>query len=164
MNDDLIPNWIKKIKDQDEAKQSEEERNRLHNFSTQQLVQVGALKFWKGVAKDLEIAVNALSKTKIKATCTSTSSPANPSEHGVRIDVSAGFPFVKIAHTVVWYNEGTGYIRCYFMEEPEKRIQFGIDPLGEVCAVGERGGMLDAEKTAEEILSPLVCFVRSHSR
>jgi hypothetical protein len=46
------------------------------------------------------------------------------------------------------------------MGDQDKRTQLGISPMGEVCGVGANGGMLDAEKAAEEILAPLVRYVR----
>jgi hypothetical protein len=161
MNDDLIPKWIKQIKDNDEAQKSEAELNRLRNLTAQAVVQSEGPRFWKQLAKDLEIAANACSKIGITATCNSLGNQAQPGEHGVRVDMNAGFPFHKIAHTILWYTEGSGYIRWITMEDQEKRIPLAIGPTGEISAVGASGGILGAEKTAEQVLAPLVHYVRS---
>lgn len=166
MNDELIPSWIKNIKNADDAAKEKAEVARVRDLADKAAIQNGAPKFWTQLAKDLEIAANALSKIGITATCSSLADQQakvpdsrRAPEHGIRIDMRAGFPRVKIGYVNVWYTEGTYHLRAYILEEQEQRIPLGLNQAGEVCAV-TGNALLDSEQTAEEILRPSVDYIR----
>src|SRR5579872_3768726 len=111
MNDDLVPDWIKRIRDKDEADNAEAELSRLRQRTAQNLVQTEGIKFWKQLTKELEIAAHACSRIGITANCTSESNRSEPTQYGVRVNMSAGSPLAKVVHTNIWYTAGDGYIR-----------------------------------------------------
>jgi hypothetical protein len=170
MNDELVPSWIKKIKNADDAAKEKVEAARVRDLADKAAIENGAPKFWNQLAKDFEIAANALSKIGITATCSSLVDEQarvldnrRVPEHGIRIDMRAGFPRVRVGYVNVWYTEGTYHLRIYRVEDEEKeeqRIPLGLNATGEVCAVADNA-MLDPEQTAEEILRPLVNYIRS---
>jgi hypothetical protein len=167
MNDELIPAWIKNIKNTDNAAKEKAEAARVRDLADKAAIQKGAPKFWTQLAKDLEIAANALSNIEITATCSSLADQQarvpdsrRAPEHGIRIDMRAGFPRVRIGYVNVWYTEGTYHLRVYLLEEEEQRISLSLNREGEVCAV-TGNAILDPEQTAEEILRPLVNYIRS---
>jgi hypothetical protein len=170
MNDELIPPWIKKIKDAEDSARDKAALESARDLADRTTIQAGAPKFWKELAKDLEIAAHALARINVTATCSSLggeeprpSSDRRAPEHGVRVDMQAGFPRVKIGYVNIWYTEGTYHLRVYCTkeeQEPEQKIRLGLNRTGEVCAF-TNGSPLDAEQTAEAILSPLATYVRS---
>ena len=167
MNDELIPDWIKSIKNSDDAVKGRERSTQAQDLVAELTVQKEGPKFWKQLCKDLEISAHALSKIGITATCTCLSEEKNKvlrnnplPQHGVRIEMKTGSLRFKVDHVIIWYTEGTYYLSLYRREDEEKRIPLGLNESGEVCAlIGN--DMLDSEQTTEAILRPLVNYLRS---
>jgi hypothetical protein len=167
MNDALMPDWIRRIKDQDEAAKSSDDLKRQSQILAGEQLLAKGPDFWKQLTEQLEIAATHCASIGIRATCShlgpqeSKREPGSRAPRGVRLELTAGFPNVRIIYTNIWYTPGNAYIGLFTLDFPEKRIDLRVSE-GTVCAlVGSN--ILDPEGLTQAIMERMARYVRGES-
>jgi len=155
MNDSLMPDWIKRIKDEEAAKASKRELDRQRQIAAEKTLQSDGPEFWKSVMQELKLASDSLSQIGIRA---NFSEIGGQGEHGCRIELAAGFPNVNPADVNAFYR--SDHIACYsFGGMDDYSIKLSVNHSGQIVGVISTQP-LSAPQIAQKILEPLVAAVR----
>jgi hypothetical protein len=149
------PEWIKKIKAQDEAKRAQAEDAAKRAQHVDDVVTAKGESFWNELIKQLETTVEGLPSIGINAQLTALGSA--PSGHGGSPEQGRQIYLTapgQIAYTNVFYRPGTRVIRCHPANRASFELSLDIDPEDRVVATGQRA--MYAAETAQYLVEPLV--------
>jgi len=163
MTESLIPEWIREIKREQEDSAHEAERAHQDSIAATSVIKAKGLAFWKQLAKELKIAVDACESLGIRASLGDIGQdPRAPirtsNEYGLRIEMAYGFPRVSRIYANLFYVDGSSCIRLYLMEQEEEKMDLAVTRSGEIelyCGTE----LLNAEQAAEGILKPMTMYV-----
>jgi acyl-CoA hydrolase len=136
MDDALIPEWIKKIRQEEEAKKSREEANQQRAALLSAKIAAQGPGFWKQLVKGLEITAPECKHIGIRASVSNIGGLHNTTgaEEACRVSVMVGLPFPQQTHTDLSYRKGDSAIKCHTFEDKVFTLDFCLDPQG-VCAI-----------------------------
>jgi hypothetical protein len=169
MDEALIPDWITKIKQQDETDRHKEELGRQRDIRVQEIIGTGGRAFWKQLCEALRDICLACSSVEVRADCsqpdqepTNVQSALSQLEQSVAVNMAFGDPTLRTARVDIGYTFGTSYLRVYKRGKPEERLELSVDSKDEVCVISD-SNRLNPEQTARAIAEPMVHYVRGES-
>jgi hypothetical protein len=156
MDESLVPEWIKKRRQEDEIAEAKRETVRQQAVDASLLLKQQAPKFWHRLQQSLAIAVDSLHVLKLSG------SIAQYSE-GIRIEVIY-YHLVPIqTYTDVIFDSAREVIRCTTMSGGICQLCLCMTPNDEVAAITDLGGSpLNPEQASEYIMRPMVDYVSAY--
>jgi len=146
----LVPEWMKKMQQEEELAEAKKEAARQLEVQASHILQQEGPEFWSQLQRSLAIAVDSLPVLKL------TGSISQFSE-GIRIDVVYYHLIPVQTYTDICYDTGTAVIRCTTMSGGICQLYLCVASNNEVAAFAELDGPpLDPEQASEYILRPMV--------
>jgi len=156
MDKALVPEWIKKMRQEDELAEAKKEAARRLEVEASPLLQQEGPRFWDQLQQDLAVAVDSLPVLNVSGSISRFS-------EGIRIEVVYYHLIPVQTYTDIFYDPSIAVIRCSTMSGGICQLYLCALPDNEVAAIAELDGPpLDPEQASEYILRPMVDSVRIH--
>ena len=154
MDEALVPEWMKKIRQEDDLAEAKKESSRKIEVEASPLLQQEGPRFWSRLQQSLSIVVDSLPVLNLSGSISSF-------KEGIRIEV-VYYHLVPIqTYTDIGYDPSTAVIRCSTVNGGICRLYLCEIPNNEVAAFAELDGSpMDPEQTSEYIMRPMVDSVR----
>ncbi len=156
MSDQLTPEWIKQIKEADDAATAHAELRKHRRVAAEKTLAADGPEFWKQLVREFSNAVNAMSQINVRGTL---SDIGGNGQGAYQIQLTAGFPNVRTIYTNVFYRGNT--LDCYTPMGQLHSIALGVDDMGRIVGVGNDNRPVLAPQLAQVIIQPMLDFVRS---
>jgi hypothetical protein len=156
MDESLVPEWMKKRRQEDELAELKKEAARYREVDASLLIRQEGPKFWSQLQQSLAIAVDSLPVLKLAGSITQYS-------EGIRIDVIY-YHLVPIqTYTDIIYDPGRAVIRCTTMSGGICQLCLCVTSNNEVTAIAELDGHpMNPEQASEFIMRPMVDYVSAY--
>lgn len=152
---DVTPEWIKKLKAEDEQRENDAAESSLAEINDSLRINAEAPKFWKQLLKELKINVDSLGELGIRGVM----SPIE-SNNGCHILVARIGTAPKQTYINVFYSENPTRIRLR-TDAGEEQLPFGVcDGAVYVTSQLPPFSSMAEEQTAEYIVKRLVDWIR----
>jgi hypothetical protein len=156
MDDSLVPEWIKKRRQEDEIAEAKRDSIRQQAVEASLLLKQEAPKFWSQLQQSLAIAVDSLHVLRLSG------SIAQYSE-GIRIDVIFHHLVPIQTYTDIIYDSAREIIRCTTMSGGICQLGLCMTSNNEVAAIADLGGLpMNPEQVSEYIMRPMVDYVSAY--
>ena len=164
-----LPSWIQKENDQKARAAQKAEAATQQRLEAGNFVQQHSLDYWDQLAAALQSNAQALEKLEGEELHGSLSKSVTGHEHNLHIrverrSVTHGPDFTWLN---LWYIPGSGFMRCYFMDQMQPNIEFTVagSPVTgrEVLAIFD-GKRLKADELAEAVVRQMAGQVRAKRR
>jgi len=154
MNEALVPEWMKKKRQEDELAEARKEAARQLEVNASPLLQQEGPGFWSQLQQRLAAVVDSLPILKL-------SGSISQFNEGIRIDVVYYHLIPVQAYTDIYYDPDTAVIRCSTMSGGICQLYLCVASNNEVTALAELDGPpMDPEQASEYIMRPMVDSVR----
>jgi hypothetical protein len=157
MTDRILPPWIKKMKEDQDAAKASTEKATLQAALVTQTANAEGPKFWERLLKELRF--NADSLDEIGWTGQIEKLASNP-EEAYRISVLKRDAIPTHAYVNLDYQAGASGIRCWFRDGKGSELQFCLQKNkstgGNELMVIADGATRSAENLAEHLLQTLI--------
>jgi len=154
MDEALVPEWIKKIRQEDELAEAKQEITRRLEVEASSLLQQEGSRFWSQLQQSLSIVVESLPVLNLSGSISQFS-------NGIRIEVVYYHLVPVQTYTDVSYDPDSAVIRCSAMSGGICRLYLRATPNNEIAAFAElTGPPMDPEQASEFIMHPMVDSVR----
>jgi hypothetical protein len=154
MDEALVPQWMKNMRQEDELAEAKKESARRLEVEASPLLQQEGPRFWDQLQQSLAVAVDSLPVLNLSGSISRFS-------EGIRIEVVYYHLVPVQTYTDIFYDPGIAVIRCSTMSGGICRLYLRALPGKEVAAIAELDGPpLDPERASEYILRPMVDSVR----
>jgi hypothetical protein len=158
MNNPIVPDWIKKIKADDEKKDLIAEKEAWRRLAGEKAIKADGPEFWKQLLKELKITVDGLASIEIQASVADCGSKLS-SEESYRITLTAGSFFPRHIYIDLFYSPGAPHIRCCLLGGNPFSLNLYWTDEGRIALFYD-GRMLNPADAAQAIVNPLVLHVR----
>lgn len=155
MSDQVTPDWIKQIKEADDAATAQAELQKQRRIAAEKTLAADGPEFWKELIREFGNAVNAMSQINVRATL---SDVGGKGQEAYQIQLTGGFPNVRTIYTNVFHRGNT--LDCYTPMGHLYSIALGVDDSGRIVEVGEDNRPVRAPQLAQAIIQPMLDFVR----
>ncbi len=155
MNDVLVPEWMKKKREQDELAEAKAEARKQKMLAASTLIKAKMPEFCYAVKEKLAIAVECLSVLKLTGQITEFGG-------GYRVSVQHPGVFPNQTYTDVVFMDDS--IRCTLLNGGVYKLLFCVvsDTEIGVSYMSEGGGTMNSEQTAEYIMRRMVEQIESN--
>jgi hypothetical protein len=156
MDEALVPEWMKKRRQEDELAETKKEAARQQAIDASLLLKQEGPKFWSQLQQSLAIAVDSLPVLKLAGSITQYS-------EGIRIDVIY-YHLVPIqTYTDIIYDPGRAVIRCTTMSGGICQLCLCMASHNEIAVLSELDGLpMNPEQASEFIMRPMVDYVSAY--
>jgi hypothetical protein len=158
MNDTPIPDWIKKIKESDQQEAAEIEAQRQRQLTAERIIQAEGSVFWKQLLEELHITLDSLQEIGLSGSMADIQTPPS-GEQGCQVFVSSSSFFADQTHRNVFYSPSESLIRCHASDGNSLSLRLCISKDNRV-GVQADGIFMDAAKTAQYVVEPMVTIIR----
>ncbi len=154
MDEALVPQWMKRMRQEDELAEAKKESARRLEVETSPQLQQEGPRFWDQLQQSLAVAVDSLPVLNLSGSISRFS-------EGIRIEVVYYHLIPVQTYTDIFYDPSIAAIRCSTMSGGVCRLYLRALPDNEIAAIAELDGPpLDPEQASEYILRPMVDSVR----
>lgn len=154
MDKALVPEWMKKIRQEDALTEAKKEAARQSEVEASPLLQQEGPRFWSQLQQSLAICVDSLPVLNLSG------SISNFNE-GIHIEVVYYHLIPVQTYTDICYDPGTAVIRCATVNGGICQLYLCETLNNEVAAFAELDGPpMDPEQASEYIMRPMVDSVR----
>ncbi|MBN2321098.1 MAG: hypothetical protein JXR49_18610 [Acidobacteria bacterium] len=154
MNEALVPEWMKKIRREDELAEAKKESARKLEVGASPLLQQEGPKFWHQLQQSLATVVDSLPVLKLSGSISRFS-------EGIRIEVVYYYLIPVQTYMDIYYDPDTAVIRCATMSGGICQLYLCAASNNEIAAFAEFDGPpMDPEQTSEYLMRPMVDSVR----
>jgi hypothetical protein len=156
MDEALVPEWMKKKRQEDELVETKKEAARLQAVEASLILKQEGPKFWSQLQQSLAIAVDSLPVLKLTGSITQYS-------EGIRVEVIY-YHLVPIqTYTDIIYDHGRAIIRCTTMQGGICQLCLCVASNNEIAVISELGGLpMNPEQASEFIMCPMVDYVSAY--
>jgi hypothetical protein len=156
MDETLVPEWIKKRRQEDELAEVKKEAARYREVETSLLLKQEGPKFWNQLQQSLAIAVDSLPLLKLMGSITQYS-------EGIRVEVIYYHLIPIQTYTDIIYDPGRALIRCTTMSGGICQLCLCMASNNEVAVISELDGLpMNPEQASEFIMRPMVDHVSAY--
>jgi hypothetical protein len=153
MNDALVPEWMKKKRQEHELADANKEAARIREVEASLLLRQEGPKFWSQLQQSLAIAVDSLPVLKLTGLL-------SRSDDGIRIEVFYHYLIPIQTYTDIVYDPGSAVIRCSTMSGGICQLYLCVASNNEITVMAELGGLpMNPEQASEFIMRPMVDYV-----
>ena len=154
MDQTLVPEWMKKIRQEDELAEAKKEAARQSEVESSSLLRQEGPKFWSQLQQCLAVVVDSLPVLNLAGSISQFS-------EGIRIEVVYYHLIPVQTYTDISYDPGTAVIHCSSMSGGTCQLYLCVVSNNEIAAFAELDGPpMDPEKASEYIMRPMVDSVR----
>jgi hypothetical protein len=154
MDEALVPEWMKKMRQEDELAEAKQEVARRLEVEASPLLQQEGPRFWSQLQKSLAIAVDSLPVLNLSGSISRFS-------EGIRIEVVYYHLIPVQTHTDIFYDPNSAVIHCSTMSGGTCRLYLRTASNSEIAAFAELDGPpMNIEQASEYIIRPMVDSVR----
>lgn len=155
MVEDALPDWVKRKKREIEgnaqrAKEGRDAEERSRNF-----VRLGGPAFWKDLARELTINVDAVKELGVHGEIERTLGGADGQATVLTVTISAKTPLDKHDAASLSYQAGDPYIQLHRKGENPANLEFVSDTVGNL-SIFSRHGMGSPRQLAEGLVQSMV--------
>jgi len=159
MDEILIPEWIKKIKAENDSELAKSQANAQRLKVLALKIKYEGPELWKKLLKELDDATRALSMIGIGGQI-STSSTRD--EQVCRVDVQLQGAFPRMTHVNLFCAPTSGNIRCCTGEGQASKFFFALQPDDVLGLTMEDCGIpVDPERAAQVIVQGMLTTLKS---
>jgi hypothetical protein len=156
MNEALVPEWMKKRRQEDELAEAKKEAARQQAVEASLLLKQEGPKFWSQLQQSLAIVVDSLPVLSLTGSITQYS-------EGIRVEVTF-YHLVPIqTYTDIIYDPGRAVIRCTAMSGGICQLCLCVASNNEVAVMADPGGLpMNPEQASEFIMRPMVDYMSAY--
>ena len=156
MDEALVPEWMKKRRQEDELAETKKEAARQQAVEASLLLKQEGPQFWHQLQQSLAIAVDSLPVLKLMGSITQYS-------EGIRIEVIY-YHLVPIqTYTDIIYDSAREVIRCTTMSGGICQLCLCLASNNEIAVISDIGGLpMNPEQASEFIMRPMVDYVSAY--
>jgi hypothetical protein len=153
MDEALVPEWMKKRRQEDELADAKREADRKRAVEDSLVLKQEGPKFWNQLQQSLAIVVDSLPILRL----TGSISQFN---EGIRIEVVHHHLVPIQTYTDIAYDPDSSAIRCWTMNGGTFQLYLCVTSNNEVAVLAELGGLpMNPEQAAECIMCPMLDYV-----
>jgi hypothetical protein len=156
MDEALVPEWMRKRRQEDELAEAKKEAARQQAVEASLLLKQEGPKFWSQLQRSLAIAVDSLPVLRLTGSITQYS-------EGIRIEVIY-YHLVPIqTYTDIIYDPGKALIRCSTMSGGICQLCLCVASNNEIAVIADPSGLpMNPEQASEFIMRPMVDYVSAY--
>lgn len=150
MDEALVPEWMKKKRQEDELAEAKKEAARQLEVQASHILRQEGPRFWSQLQKNLAIAVDSLPFLKLTGSISSFS-------EGIRIEVVYYHLVPVQTYTDISYDSNRAAIRCSTMSGGICQLYLRVVSDSEITALAELDGLpMNPEQASEFIMRPMI--------
>lgn len=157
MNDSAVPDWIKRIKEQEDQEKAKDAAQTQQQTADAQTVRAKGPEFWKQLLEELKVTADSLQVIGLQGSVSDITT-AGAGEEACQVSVAAASTRPRRTYTNLFYSPGQAFIRCHTAEEKAFRLVLRVVG-GQVKAMNS--SPMNPAEAAEAIVRPMVGMVRS---
>lgn len=153
MNDSMMPDWMKKKKEQEDLASAKEEARRQRDLAVSNLIELKSPEFWKRLKEQLAIAVEFLPGLNLSGQITDAVG-------SVRVSMSKAGVFANQTYTDLALHPG--HIHCTTLNGGVYDLNFAGYSDTEICVIegNTYTPPLNPEEAAKLILEKMMAIIR----
>jgi hypothetical protein len=162
MDNILTPDWIKKIKAEDEQQKARAEADGQRQLVAALSIRADGLEFWRRLVRELVINAESLSEIGLYGKVSPVPSGSPDFEQCYRVEVVQRAPFPRPTYTDLFYSNGSGIVRCHTQEGEAFQLHFCVRPEGGIGVWSDDFmKAVSDEQTAEFLIKRMVNLIRA---